>query len=394
MTRGVEALVEPRLLRWARESGGFDTGTAARKARVKEERLRAWEEGRARPTIGQLRTLARVYKRPIAVFYLPAPPPDLEPPRDYRRLPGQVSGVESPELRFEIRRAVARREIALQLMADEGEEPPELAASALPTDNPTAVGRSVRQILGVDLRVQSSWRNPYDAFNGWRSALEEAGVLVLQMTEVEPGEARGFSLSEFPLPVAVANIKDPPRGRTFSLLHEFAHILIRSGGLCDFDDESVRASDALAIERFCNAVAGAALVPEDALLTHEVVRAHRYGDRWEETELVGLSSFFGVSEEVILRRLLDLGKTSQAFYLEMRERFLAQYEERRRQRRPGFAPPHQVALASVGPTFAGLVLSSYADGHITASDVSEYLGVRLKHLPRIERYIQSRGRLR
>jgi hypothetical protein len=36
--------------------------------------LRAWEDGADRPSIAQVRELGEIYKRPLAVFFLPQPP--------------------------------------------------------------------------------------------------------------------------------------------------------------------------------------------------------------------------------------------------------------------------------------------------------------------------------
>jgi Zn-dependent peptidase ImmA (M78 family)/DNA-binding XRE family transcriptional regulator len=387
----VEALVEPSLLRWARESAGLDTELAAKKAGVKQERLESWEAGERRPSIVQLRKLAHIYRRPIAVFYLPEPPADIPTPRDFRRLPGEVAGIESPELRYEVRRAVTRREIALELLSEEGEEAPEFPLRARVSDDPDDLASGIRDVLGVELRTQYTWRGTYDPFNGWRAAIEEQGVLVLQMVDVDPTEARGFSISEMPLPAVVANIKDAPRGRTFTLLHELAHVVLRQGGLCDLDDLASRPVDRLNVEKFCNRVSGAILLPRDALLSDASVREHGRDPAWTDEELRSLSQRFGASREAVLRRLLDLGRTDEDYYRDRREGFLAEYEEARRRQGAGFAPPHQIALASAGPAFSGLVLSSYAHGNITASDVSDYLGIRLKHLPRIEQQLVGRA---
>lgn len=392
MPARVEALVEPPLLKWARESAGLDTESAAKKAGVKTERLESWEAGERRPSIVQLRKLAHIYRRPIAAFYLPEPPTDIQTPRDFRRLPGKVAGIESPELRYEIRRAVTRREIALELLAEEGEEVSEFPLRGRLSDDPDELASGVRDVLDIDLRVQFAWRGPYDPFNGWRAAIEERGVLVLQMTDVDPADARGFSISDMPLPAVVANIKDAPRGRTFTLIHELTHVILRQGGLCDLDDIASRPVDRLNVERFCNRVAGAVLIPRDALLSQTAVRDHGRDPAWSDQELRSLAQQFGASREAVLRRLLDLGRTDEDYYRERREGFLAEYEEARRRRQAGFAPPHQIALASAGPAFSGLVLSSYAHGHITASDVSDYLGIRLKHLSRIEQQLVGRAR--
>jgi hypothetical protein len=62
---------------------------------------------------------------PVAIFYLPEPPLDFQPLRDYRRVPEAQLGQLSPELLAVIRRAHAVREAALELreLADEPVRP-------------------------------------------------------------------------------------------------------------------------------------------------------------------------------------------------------------------------------------------------------------------------------
>ncbi len=50
---------------------------------------------------------------------------------------------------------------------------------------------------------------------------------------VSPNEMRAFSLYYDVLPVIMVNGSDAPRGRLFSLLHEYVHLLLHTGGLCD-----------------------------------------------------------------------------------------------------------------------------------------------------------------
>jgi transcriptional regulator with XRE-family HTH domain len=92
----VEALITPVLLVWARETAGFDIPTAAKKIGVHPDRLAGWEQAQRRPSIPQLRKLANVYKRPIAVFYLPEPPAAEASIRNFRRLPGTETPETSP----------------------------------------------------------------------------------------------------------------------------------------------------------------------------------------------------------------------------------------------------------------------------------------------------------
>jgi hypothetical protein len=85
--------------------------------------------------------------------------------------------------------------------------------------------------------------------------------------------------------------------------------------------------------------------------------------------------------------LLTLGLTTQAYYDEKHEEFQKRYQEQRESERlkGGFAPPHEIALTSAGPTFTSLVIESFNRERITASDVSDYLQIRLKHLAEIQR---------
>src|SRR5262249_11056026 len=116
----VRAKVKPELLVWGRTTAGFSIEVAAKKAGVDPERLTAWEDpdGEERPTMNQLRTLAKAYRRPISVFYLSKAPQEAALPHDFRRLPGEIAGVYSPALRLEIRAAHQRREVALSLLEE------------------------------------------------------------------------------------------------------------------------------------------------------------------------------------------------------------------------------------------------------------------------------------
>jgi Zn-dependent peptidase ImmA (M78 family)/DNA-binding XRE family transcriptional regulator len=384
----VEAAVRAELLIWARESAGYSVEAAAHKAQVKPEQLARWEAGERRPTITQLRTLARVYKRPLAVFFLTRVPKTFQVMHDFRRLPGEVAGVESPELRLEIRRATYRREVALDLYALRGETPPAFDARASLSEDPEVVGSRARGLLGVSYEAQTAWQGLYDGFNAWRSAIEGLGVLVFQAEGVEPAEMRGFSLGEQPLPVVVTNIKESPRGRTFTILHEFIHLMLHEEGLCDLSEHASLRPEDRQVEVFANQAAAAALMPRDKVLAEALVRAHHTGAVWSEEELRQLARRYQVSREAMLRRLLTLGRTTQEFYRAKREQFLEEYKG---VEQGGFAPPFRKAIAAAGSGYVRLVLDSYYREHITASDLAEFLGVRLKHMPKIEAAVFGRA---
>jgi len=385
----VEALVKPSLLSWARRTSSMSIEEAAKKAQVKPEQVEAWERGGKRPSIPQLRKLCEIYKRPLAVFYLPEPPKTFTAMRDYRRLPGEIAGHESPELRFEVRRAQYRREVALDLYQDLEGTVPEFAASASIAEPPESLGGKIRELLGVAVEEQAQWVTAHDAFNNWRAAIERKGVLVFQTTTVPLEEMRGFSLHEAQLPVIVVNIKDHPHARVFSLLHEFAHILLHEGGLCDMAEDAFRPPEVEKMEVYCNHVAGAALVPENRLLREYDSTRNQEAKGPNDEKIEALARLFRVSREVLLRRLLIFNRIGKGFYSEKR----AEYQERvaEQEKRPGgFAPPDQMALSSAGHSFTRLVLAGYYQDKITASDLSDMLEVRMKHVPRIEEKVARR----
>jgi Zn-dependent peptidase ImmA (M78 family) len=254
----------------------------------------------------------------------------------------------------------------------------------LDEDTEIAAGK-LRAALGVRTEMQSRWRADYEAFREWRALLEHAGILTFQATDLELDEARGFSISLKPLPAVVVNIKDAYRGRIFTLLHEVTHIALNEGGICDLNDNQRRNASAK-VEAYCNRVAGAVLFPKNDLLATSEVRNHRSTDMtWSDGEIEKLSRKFGGSREALLVRLLALNRTNEKFYYGKRDEYQLAYAEWRKQRKEGFALPHVVSLSSAGPLFTALVIENFNREHITASDVSDYLQVRVKHLPEIQR---------
>lgn len=389
MAKRIEALVEPGLLVWARKNARLTVEEAAKKVQVKSERLASWETGERRPTIKQLRKLAKAYKRPLAVFYLPEPPKDFQPMHDFRRFPGEVARLESPQLRFEIRSARDRRDIALELYEGLEGELPVFPAEASLSDDPENLATEIRELLGITLEDQFRFRSRHDAFNSWRSALENAGVLIFQATGVDLSEMRAFSISETPFPVIVVNIKDSPLARIFSMLHEFVHIMLRDGGICDLGEEADRPPERQRVEIFSNRVAGAILVPKGALLREGLVLRKRRWAEWSDKEIRGLARQYRVSREVLLRRLLIWRRITDEFYQKKIREYKEEYETRRERPRAGFPPPYRSAISSAGRLFIRLVLENYYQENITASDLSDFLNIRLKHMGQIEREVMG-----
>lgn len=383
MSERVKAYINHHVLVWARHTAGYSLEEAARKIGVNTEKLRAWEGDEDKPTLRQLRIVAKTYKRPSALFYRSTTP--TEPPMltDFRHLPN-VDKKFTPKLLYEIRRAYDRRSIALELTEQIGESPRVFPLQADITEEPESLALRIREALGVTLADQYSWRDHYTALRNWIAAVENLGILVFHVRNVDLSLMRGFSIGEHPFPVVGINGKDSPRGRIFTLIHEVVHIVLQNGGLCDLHESDSTINGFL--ETYCNQVAAEVLVPGDTLLKERAVIENE-GNDWDNWRLLELSNRFMVSQEVILRRLLSLRRTTKAFYQHKREEYEEIYE-RERSRRSGAVPYYRLVLRDNGPAFTSLVLSAYHNEAISSRDLSNFLGgIKLNHVTKIEHAI-------
>jgi transcriptional regulator with XRE-family HTH domain len=209
----IPALVQPPLLVWAREEAGYSLEQAAQKVKLPADKLRSWETGEAKPSLRQAEKLAKLYHRPFSVFCLTEPPKMTPLAADYRRLPGVQPGAESPELRLALREMIRRRQVAVNLVYELGDEPETFNFLTHLTESSEAVAARLREKLGIDVQTQLGWSNEYQAWREWRMAIEKLGVLVFQFSRINLEEARGVSILNFPLPAIGINNKEIPTPR-------------------------------------------------------------------------------------------------------------------------------------------------------------------------------------
>lgn len=386
----LEGLLNPDILTWAREQSSLAVDDAARSAGVKSEQLEAWEAGTATPTLPQLRKLANVYKRSVSVFFLRERPPALRMPRDFRKLEQSAAGAVSPRLALAIREAYSKRESALDIFAQMEDAPPDFTLRLSAHLPPEEAGAYFVRELNMAVEQRAEWRNHYDALNAWRRAVEMRGVLVMQASGIETAEMRGCSISLAPLPIIILNSSDAPLGRLFTLLHELAHLSGHTSGVCDLSERRNLSQDAANTEKYCNHVAGAALVPRDDLLRRPAVARAARNTEWTDEQLGELKSRYWASPETVLRRLQIAGKTTADFYQRRREQFLREYATNLSDRRVN-VPHHRKVIGRNGRFLTRLALDAYHSNVITGTELSRVLGAKLDHLPRIEAELRIAG---
>ena len=314
-----------------------------------------------------------------------------QPMHDFRRLPEMGGRRFSPSLTLEIRNAHQRRTLALEIFEEMNEKPEKFTLQTKLTTKVEDAGKDIREALSVDYHLQAGFKDHITAFRGWRSRVEELGVLVFQASRLEENEASGFAFWAEELPFIVVNSKDAYPRRTFSLLHELAHLMLHQSGVSDLELDAPRPADDQRVEAFCNQVAAAALMPRDLFLADSVVAARGAGQHeWSDEEIRSLSLIYGSSRDAIARRLLTLNRATDQFYKRKHAQYLQEYISQKQMQKEKSADkiiarnmPRET-IANYGRPFVSMVLENYYSARISLSEVSGYLGIKTKHVPGIE----------
>lgn len=379
----MDALINLEMLKWARNYSGLTIEIVAKKFKKRPEDIEMWESGAKKLTFKQLLKIAEIYKRPVALFYLKEPPKGFKPLNDYRKIPNTESSNISPQLNYEIRKAYYRRQVALELFEELEEYQQTVPMNIRITDNAEIVGKDIRTFLNIESTQQIKWKDDNQAFNGWRKAIESLGVLVFQAEGIDISEMRGFAISDRPLPVIVVNKKDTYTGRIFSLMHEFAHILLGDSSISSEELSSNQEK----IEIFCNRVAASILFPISWFNTDELLLINKNVCNWNDETVYMIAQRFNISREFVWRRLLTNQMISESVYRDKIFKLMEQHKAQKQQEKknkPILVPHHTKVISTIGKFYTNLVLAGYHQEKITSSTLSEYLGIKLKHLPKIE----------
>jgi Zn-dependent peptidase ImmA (M78 family)/transcriptional regulator with XRE-family HTH domain len=379
--------VAPGILSWARETVGVSVGSAAKYLKISDATLVNWETGRGKPSLVHLTRLANLYKRPLAVFFLSVPPNEPGPPNDFRKLPLEREQPYSKKALLAIRRARRIQYLAKDLGLPLDRKPLEQLGRLDLSQDPEIVSKRIRDRLNISTQTQFSWANESVALEAWINHLEELGFLVLRIG-MPLDDGRAFSLHDEFFPVIALNARDWPPAKIFSLFHECGHLMMGEDGICnDLEGNLGRIKPK---EVYCNKLAGAVLVPRDSLLEDETVKSQKDHSFWPEEELGKISQRFKVSREVVLRRLTMFGRATNAFYQRKLTEWKAAAGDSKTKSKTLRSRPANRSLRENGSRFSSLVLTAYRQGSITYADVGEFLGVRFKHLPRIEQLLSER----
>ena len=355
-----------------------------------EERVSAWLDASNTdyPTINQAKGLAKVLKVPFAGLYMNKdilPIKQLPVLKNLRTLPYEIATDDS-SLNLAVVELIRYHDFMTSSESD-------MKIEALPLSLPSIAGnasvieyaKTIRAFFGIRLEDQFKLTSSRQFYLYVRQKIESKGIFVHCFTGVDVETVRGISIFNDTAPIIGINENDRYPAKTFTIIHELVHILKHQSTICN---EMVASFSSAEEEVFCNAVAGEVLVPTDSLNTYLSAKKINVITLDDVETMAGR---FSISKEVVIRRLLDTNRFAQdeydTFANEIRQNFLQQREAEKlaRQEGRGQSIPKNVsreAIDKTSPTICRILLIGYSDGYFSKQEVSGFLGIKEKHIPK------------
>ncbi len=379
--------INPDILLWARETAGLSIEEAASALQLGGVRqpgaviLRAYESGEHAASRPLLLKMARVYRRPLLVFYLAEPPRRADRGEDFRTLPPDQR-VESAGALDALVRDVHVRQRLVRTTMEEAEEAVEhtFVGSVTLDQRVDDVVARVARALQFDIAAFRRKRTAEDAFAYLRDQVERTGVFVLLMgnlgshhSNISPEVFRGFAIADDVAPFIVVNDQDAKAAWSFTVLHELIHIWLGQSGVSGGAPEQ-------RVEKFCNNVAS-------HLLLHNVELDDLPLDDLplDDGDLVRMAQRISefadarkISRPLVGYRLLQRGRISHPTWKELNRIFRDNWLKERdaKAKREGAPSYYTVRRHRLGGALLDLVKRTVDEGILTPTKAGRVLGVK------------------
>lgn len=333
MDRRARIKINPAVLTWAREWFNMSTGDLANKMNVPLERIEAWESGKQQPTLSQLKKLSAILEKPLEIFMYPVVPTLPQPMALYRAVYGDYSA-EIPTEILKIISHAKQFQAKLRELTNGQNPSKNLITKETFTGGVMDVVTQVRHFLNkmdISLQKQKERQTYAEAFDYWRNLFAEVGIFVIKDSFKDPTYS-GFCLDDPEYPVICVNNSMNHQRQIFTLFHELYHLLKKQNGVdITHDDEEILphlSSEMRTLERECDQFAAEFLVPTDDFQAElnkisDLQDILKYGDNdtVKKDCIIPLSRLYCVSQDVILRKLVDTQKMSIERYHELRPQY-------------------------------------------------------------------------
>lgn len=381
------ANITPIVLKWARESAKMSEDVAASKVSVEIEKLQEWENGLSQPTIKQAQNLAKAYKRPFALFFLPEPPTDFQPLQDFRNRNAKPLGTASI---FIIRELQQKQEWMREFFHENKEENLPFVGKFSTENDPTKVAKDILQTLQID---PNNYRTD-NPLREWIAKSEASGIFVSRTSFIhsrmtlDSEEMQGFAIADEYAPFVFINSEDWDSSQLFTLVHELAHIWIAASGISnEIIPQSVSSNLTEPIEIFCNEVSASALMPLSVMnkMDTSIFSSHERIFRTAKT--LGVSSLAFLFRAYKLRMIsLDqyrsLKRESDKEFALFVQREAAKKEAAQKKSKGGPSPLLLLANRN-GKLFTQAVMDAFRGGLIQPTHASNLLNTQVTNFHRL-----------
>ncbi|WP_232731941.1 ImmA/IrrE family metallo-endopeptidase [Confluentibacter lentus] len=363
--------------------------TAAAKVSVPVEKFKEWEEGTNQPTIRQAQTLAKAYKRPFALFFLPEIPRDFQPLQDFRKSGSKTLTTSSI---FIIREIQQKQAWISDVYSENHEEKLSFVGRFSIKDNPQVVAKDILDTLKINPSLYKT-ENP---IKEWIDAAEKNGVFVSRTSfihsrlKLDSEELQGFAIADYLAPFIFLNSDDWNAPQLFTLVHELAHIWIAETGISNEVEPNLKHKDKFhPVELFCNEVAANALMPKETVFSFDISSFQNSKDIFKIAKQLGVSSF------ALLVRALNLNIISTPTYQKLKKQAdidYAQYlkkeaekkEKQKEKDKPGGPNYFLLQLNRNSRLFTQTVLDAFRGGFIEPTLASNLLNVQVNKFQKLE----------
>jgi Zn-dependent peptidase ImmA (M78 family)/transcriptional regulator with XRE-family HTH domain len=382
-----KAYITPNILKWARESARMTEETAASKVSVSVEKLSEWETGASQPTIIQAQALAKAYKRPFAVFFLPEVPRDFQPLQDFRKSGSKALTTSSI---FIIREIQQKQAWISDMYMENQEEKLAFVGRYSVEDKPSKVAED---ILGT-LNINPGNYKTDNPIKEWIDAAERNGIFVSRTSfihsrlKLDSEELQGFAIADHYAPFVFVNSEDWNAPQLFTLVHEIAHIWIAETGISnEIEPVLTYRGKYHPVELFCNEVAANALMPKKIVESIDPAFFKSSKDVFRTAKHLGVSSF------ALLVRALKLNLISMTVYQKLKKQadidyseFLKREAERKNKQKDTLGGPNYflLQLNRNGRLFTQTILDAFHGGFIEPTLASSLLNVQVNKFPKLE----------
>lgn len=384
------SIISPKVVRWVRARLGYTEDECAALLKIKTARFVAMENGNLPVSMTNASKLAQLVLKPVEMLMGSNPPIFKPGVADFRTLGNEEISNVSVQLEATLLHAQECQDWYADMREDSGYAPFSLGGCISLRTPIEDAAEKVKQLLLISDSVRDKCKNSDAYYKLVVSRIERNNILVMQNGNVGNNnnqklnveEFRGFALSNKYAPLIFINTSDSVNARTFTLIHEFVHLLLGNTGVSSPESNP---NPPNRVEQYCNAVAAEYLIPKKILVEYCRSCAPLDYEKLYKLAYRRRISFAVVVISAFKHQLISKAKFDE---------FYSKYGKAVKKRKLDIKKKHGgpsfevVATKRFGLPFIKAVLTEVKYGNLNPSDACHLLAIRkMKSTERLGAYV-------